>query len=309
MAKKRMKLLIGYDGSNDANAAIEDLAHAGLPPDVEALIVSVCDSPTVAPFARHDVVERAMVGDRARSIVNRANMQLSEEAKDVSELVLNADMRLQSDFPSWQVRAAILSGNPALELVKKAKTWQADLIIVGSQGRSAIGRLILGSVSLKVATEARCSVRIGRRTTKQFDRRQLRILIGLDCSAGAEKAVRKVLMRPWPEGTELRIVAVDDGVSTITTDMLSVSSQHVREDIAVMEGKAIKIAESNGMTISAGIKEGDPEQILITEAREWEADCIVVGSRGTRKSSWGLFGKSVSAGLAAHAQCSVEIVR
>jgi nucleotide-binding universal stress UspA family protein len=63
------------------------------------------------------------------------------------------------------------------------------------------------------------------------------------------------------------------------------------------------------MTISAGIKEGDPEQILIAEAREWEADCIVVGSRGARKSSWGLFENSVSAGLAGHAQCSVEIVR
>ena len=204
---------------------------------------------------------------------------------------------------------AVLSGNPAVELVKKAKTWHADLIVVGSQGRSAIGRLILGSVSLEVATEARCSVRISRRKSKEFDRRQLRILIGLDCSAGAEKAVRKVLMRAWPGGTELRIVAVDDGVSTITTDRLSASSQDVRKDISVIEGDVVKIAESKGLTISAGIKEGDPEQILLAEAREWEADCIVVGSRGARKSSWGLFVNSVSAGLAAHAQCSVEIVR
>ena len=309
MARKRMKLLIGYDGSRDANAAIEDLAHAGLAHDVEALIVSVCDSPTVAPFASHDVIERAVVGDRVRSIVNKANLQVSEEAKRASELVLSAAMRLHSDFPSWQVRGAILSGNPALELVKKAQTWHADLIVVGSQGRSAIGRLILGSVSLELATKARCSVRIGRRTTKKFDHRQLRILIGLDCSAGAEKAVRKVLMRAWPEGTELRIVAVDDGVSTITTDTLSVSSQHDRKNISVMEGKVVKIAESKGLNISAGIKEGDPEHILIGEAHEWEADCIVVGSRGARKSSWGLFGNSVSAGLAAHAPCSVEIVR
>jgi nucleotide-binding universal stress UspA family protein len=235
-----MKLLIGYDGSNDANAAIEDLVHAGLPHDVEALIVSVCDLPAVAPTASHDVIERAVVGDLVRSIVNQANMQVSEETKRASELVLNADMRLQSNFPSWQVRGAILAGNPAVELVKKAKTWHADLIVVGSRGQSAIRRLILGSVSLEVATEARCSVRIGRRTTREFDRRQLRILIGLDCSAGAEKAVRKVLMRAWPEGTELRVVAVDDGVSTITA-----SSQHVR-DISVMEGRVVKIAESKG---------------------------------------------------------------
>jgi nucleotide-binding universal stress UspA family protein len=227
-------------------------------------------------------------------------MKVSEETKQVAELLLNADIRLRSDFPSWRVCGEILTGNPAEELVKKAEHWHADLIVVGSQGRSAIGRLILGSVSLQVATEARCSVRIGRLTTRKIARRPLRILIGLNCSADAETAVRRVLMRAWPEGTELRIVAVDDGVSTITTDRLS--------DSSALEGKYVKLAESKGLTISAGIKEGDPQQVLIAEGREWEADCIVVGSRGLKSSSWRL-GSSVSAGLAANARCSVEIIR
>lgn len=309
MTKKPMKLLIGYDGSRDANAAIEDLTRAGLPPDVEALIATVSNSPIVPPFASHDVIERAMVGDRVLSIINQANMQVSEDENEARELVLSADERLRTEFPGWQVRGVILAGDPAVELVKKAEQWQADLIAVGSQGRSAIGRLILGSVSLKVATDARCSVRIGRRTINAMDREQLRVLIGLNRSAGAEKAIRRVLMRAWPEGTELRIVAVDDGVSTITTDMLSVANQHVREDISVMEGKVIKLAEAKGLTISAQIKEGDPQRILIAEAHSWEADCIVVGSRGIKDSLWGLFGSSVSARLAADAPCSVEIIR
>lgn len=305
---KRMKLLIGYDGSTDANAAIDDLVHAGLPHNVDALVASVWDSPTVPPFASHDVIDRAIVGDRVVSIINQVNMQVSAESSQASELVLSADQRLRSKFPAWHVRGVILTGNPARELVKKAEQWQADLIVVGSQGRSAIGRLILGSVSLEVATEARCSVRIGRRTNRN-EHSGLRILIGLDCSAGAEKAVRKVLKRAWPAGTELRVVAVDDGVSTITTDSISVENLHVREDFSVMEGKVIKLAEAKGLTISAAIKEGDPERILIAEARAWDADCIVVGSRRIKNSLWGLFGNSVSAGLAAHAQCSVEIVR
>ena len=310
MTKKRVKVLIGYDGSSDADAAIEDLVHAGLPHDVDALIVSVWDSLTAPALSGNDV--RVVAGDRAMTIVNQANLQISEESKQATELILNADNRLRSDFPSWRVRGVILMGNPAEELVKKAEKWHADLIVVGSQGRSAIGRLILGSVSLKVATEARCSVRIGRctnrsRTTGKIDRRPLRILIGLNCSAGAEKAVRRVLMRAWPEGTELRIVAVDDGVSTITTDMLSASGNHV-SDSSAMEGKFIKLAESKGVAISAGIKEGEPQQILSAEASEWEADCIVVGSRGIKNSSWRL-GSSVSAGLAANARCSVEIIR
>jgi nucleotide-binding universal stress UspA family protein len=309
MTRKPMKLLIGYDGSSDANAAIDDLVNAGLPDNVEALIASVCDSPTGPPFASHDVIERAMVGDRVVSILNQVNMQISAEANQASELVLSADKRLRSKFPAWQVSGVVLAGDPAAELVKRAEQWRADLIVVGSQGRSAIGRLILGSVSLEVATEARCSVRIGRRTSSQERRGQLRILIGLDCSAEAEKAVRKVLTRAWPAGTELRVVAVADGISTITTDRLSVENHHLRKDFSIMEGKVIKLAEAKGLTISAAIKEGDPERILIADARDWEADCIVVGSRGIKNSLWGLLGNSVSAGLAAHAECSVEIIR
>jgi nucleotide-binding universal stress UspA family protein len=152
-------------------------------------------------------------------------------------------------------------------------------------------------------------VRIGRYGPAQPDRRDLRILIGLDGSPDAERAIRKVLMRAWPSETELRIVAVDDGVSSIKCDMSSPSDLHVREDTSITAGRMIKLAEARGLTVSAGIKEGDPQRVLITEARDWEADCIVIGSRGTSDRLQGFFGSSVSTGLAANAECSVEIVR
>jgi hypothetical protein len=40
---KRMKVLIAYDGSGYADAALDDLRRAGLPGDAEALVVSVAD--------------------------------------------------------------------------------------------------------------------------------------------------------------------------------------------------------------------------------------------------------------------------
>lgn len=307
---KRMKILIGYDGSSYSDAAVDDLRRAGLPSEVEALVVSVGDAPVIPPLASHDVIERALIGDRVVSIVDQANRQVSEALKQANELVLSASLRLKSYFPTWQVDGKVLAGTPAAELIRKAEEWKADLIVVGSQGRSAIGRLVLGSVSLEVASKSRCSVRIGRQTTAPAERKELRILIGLDGSSGAERAVRKVLMRPWPEGTELRIVAVDDGVSPIKiADMVTVSDNHVREDTSITADRMIKLATAKGLTVSAGIKKGDPQRILIAKAREWEADSIVIGSRGTSNTPQGFFGSSVSTGLAADAECSVEIVR
>ena len=307
---KRMKILIGYDGSSYSDAAVDDLRRAGLPSEADALVVSVGIAPVIPPFATHDVIERALIGDRVVAIVDQANRQVSEALKHANELVLSASLRLKSYFPTWQMRGEVLAGTPAAELIRKAEEWEADLIVVGSQGRSAIGRLVLGSVSLEVASKSRCSVRIGRKTTAQAEWKELRILIGLDGSSGAERAVRKVLMRAWPEGTELRIVAVDDGVSPITiADMVTGSDNRLREDTSITADRMVKLAAAKGLTVSAGIKKGDPQRVLITKAREWEADCIVIGSRWTGNTPQGFFGSGVSTGLAANAECSVEIVR
>jgi nucleotide-binding universal stress UspA family protein len=302
-----MKILIGYDGSLYSIAAIDDLQRAALPPNIEVLVVSVGDTPIVPPFASHEVIEKALVGERVLSIVEHANKHVSGFLKHASVLAQVATHRLRSLFPSWQVEKEVLTGIPAVELVRRAEEWQADLIVVGSQGRSAIGRLILGSVSLEVATKAECSVRIGRRSKETPDLKKLRILVGLDGSLGAEQALRKVLRRPWPKGTELRIIAVDDGTSSITRDMASAGADEI-QDTAFAE-KLIELAAApEGVSVSAGIRVGNAQDVLLTEANHWGADCIVVGSRGAGDAQE-FFARSVSTGLAANAACSVEIIR
>ncbi len=53
-------------------------------------------------------------------------------------------------------------GSPVHEIAELAEDVGADLIIVGSHGRSAVGRLLLGSVSEGVLRRARCPVLIAR---------------------------------------------------------------------------------------------------------------------------------------------------
>jgi nucleotide-binding universal stress UspA family protein len=52
----------------------------------------------------------------------------------------------------------VVLGNPAAELVRIADEHRAGLIVVGSQGLSAIERFLLGSVSERVLRHAHCSV-------------------------------------------------------------------------------------------------------------------------------------------------------
>ncbi|MEM9151878.1 MAG: universal stress protein [Cyanobacteria bacterium P01_F01_bin.3] len=51
-------------------------------------------------------------------------------------------------------------GNPGPTICKLAKTWDADLIIVGSHGRKGLEEILLGSVSNYVVHHAPCSVMV-----------------------------------------------------------------------------------------------------------------------------------------------------
>ena len=53
-------------------------------------------------------------------------------------------------------------GKPASEIVKAAREWPADLIVVGSHGRGRVERLLLGSVAEAVTRHAACPVLIVR---------------------------------------------------------------------------------------------------------------------------------------------------
>lgn len=56
------------------------------------------------------------------------------------------------------VRHAVLEGDPATEIVKYASEQRADVIVIGTHGRTGVDRLVLGSVAERVMREAPCSV-------------------------------------------------------------------------------------------------------------------------------------------------------
>lgn len=53
-------------------------------------------------------------------------------------------------------------GKPATEIVKAAKDWPADLIVIGCHGRGGVKRVLLGSVAETVMRQAACPVLVVR---------------------------------------------------------------------------------------------------------------------------------------------------
>jgi nucleotide-binding universal stress UspA family protein len=60
--------------------------------------------------------------------------------------------------PGIQVKHVLLEGDPAAEIVRHAREVNADLIVMGTHGRTGLERLLMGSVAEKVMRDAFCSV-------------------------------------------------------------------------------------------------------------------------------------------------------
>ena len=60
--------------------------------------------------------------------------------------------------PGIPVSHVLLDGDPAAEIVRYARDAGMDLVVMGTQGRTGLDRLLLGSVAEKVLRDAHCSV-------------------------------------------------------------------------------------------------------------------------------------------------------
>ena len=192
-------------------------------------------------------------------------------------------------------------GDPSAAIIKEAVQWDIELIVVGTHGRSAIGRLILGSVSHEIAVAAPCSVRVARCPVERRDL-PIRIMIGFDGSAGAQKVVKQIAHRRWPAGSEAFVVAVDEYLKPTKPEI----EMNVGELIATVEEDLRAVA---GLHVSSKIASGDWERVLIAEAKGFDADCIFVSSGNSINDHGTGQPGMVSATLLNGAPCSVEVVR
>ena len=151
-----MHVLIGTDGSDDAIAAAEaGLGLLGAPSAVT--VVCVMDTPGAATAGLESGFAGGMVSDAE---VDRAWSMVEQDAREALERTVE---RLGVETPVEQVARAGEAGPAICHL---AEEIGADVIVVGSRGRGAIKRALLGSVSTHITNNAPCPVMVVRAGTE-----------------------------------------------------------------------------------------------------------------------------------------------
>jgi len=303
-----MKILIAYDGSDCAEAALDDLQRAGLPREAEAVILSVADVYPLPPSSQEEKPPQTAFERQIAAAREKAHTHAIQALDKARTFAAQASTRVQASFPAWRVSAEACADSPAWGIIKKADDWDADLIVVGAHSGSAVSRMLLGSVSQKVLHESGRTVRIARGRVVE-PTAPVRLIVGVDGSPDADTAIGTIAERVWRPGSEVRVVVVLDAtLLAAALDWISERQTTIPTAVQTMAEAAAEKLRAAGLSANVVSREGDPKHVLLEEAERWDADAIFLGAHGLRRLERLLLG-SVATAVAARAMCSVEIVR
>ena len=288
-----MNILLAIDASASSEAALNEVMVRRWPEGTNICVLSVAES--------------------TRLMEITPLLQTIMEA--TQSLVRNAAERLERC--GVKATAAVVTGHPRSAIVEYAEKWGADFVFVGSHGMSGFTRFLLGSVAQHVVNHAPCSVAVIREragTRSRIAGEPMKILLATDGSDCASAAAKSIAGRPWTKASEIKVLGVADivlpamepwyGEPGLFMRLHKEALEHEQEATA----EAAKIVSSTGLTVSTAVLSGNPKAVIVDEAKDWQADLIVVGSYGRTGIDRFLLG-SVSAAVAMHAHCSVEIIR
>ena len=138
-----MKVLVPIDGSKHSTEGLRVASHFAATNKAKIFILNVI--PSVADV---DLELSASDRDRLLESLKRRGEDLLAKAKDHMKSLGVTDINT----------VLVTADSPAHEIVAFAEKEKTDLIVIGSKGKSATARFLLGSVASKVVKYSHCCV-------------------------------------------------------------------------------------------------------------------------------------------------------
>ena len=293
-----MRALLAIDGSQESENALDTAASLFWPAGSRLEIITVVPADTELlggpwMFASYDLVPavRDRLRDEGRRLVD-----------DAAALVRR---------PGLEVVGRVLEGRAATAITEAARRTGAQLVIVGARGHGTLDRMLLGSVSAEVVDHADCPVLVARQGTAW------RILVATDGSPDAELGAGLVAETGIFRYATARVVNVVDvpsawwlgaGDTAATVEAYSSLAGESHAHGRRVADDAVARLRAAGIEADGVVCEGPAPKEIVAQATAWDADLIVVGTRGHGLLRRLIVG-STARTVALHAPMSVLVVR
>lgn len=248
----------------------------------------------------------------------------SSEDRNAVEASLNElATELKSLLRHCQFSVIVREGDPKSEILELAEAVKAELILMGSNCKTGLDRLLLGSVSQAVLNGADCPVLITRPdydTTRDAQNGFTDVLVAIDDSVYSEAAIQWLASFRWAPQTRFVVATVLEGVPSTLASVDRVDEFEAASILMPYKGlisAAQKILSTQSRklsmllrteNVSIDLGTGNPSDAVAELANLHSCDLIVMGSHGRTGLKKLILG-SVSQAVSQQAPCSVAIVR
>jgi nucleotide-binding universal stress UspA family protein len=226
-------------------------------------------------------------------------------------VLLDAMCRARSVDSDIAISTRLVLGSAGWALLREADG--AQLLVVGSHGRSGLRGLLAGSVSIHVAAHASCPVVVIRpadstNSAGPAPRAGARVVVGVDRTPSCTDAIGFAFQAARQRGIPLAVVHA--WTPDPPADLEGISGTATMAEALARRATEQKLArwcdDYADVRVVTNLAPGDPAQALLAESRG--AALVVVGSRGRGHLIGTVLG-SVSQTVLHHAQCPVAVVR
>jgi nucleotide-binding universal stress UspA family protein len=275
------KILVGFDGSEESRDAL--YWAAGLA-DLEGAQIELA-----AVYLYHPLAPRAAIDH-------------DEEAKYFDSVFSEARTELPGT-PLTLGRRTLSDLSPARALNNLAEEEGVDLIVIGSTHRGELGRILPGSVGVKLLQGAPCAVAIAPRGFSRGEHYGLGLIgVAYDASPESELALERAAQLARDLDGTLRLITAVPGSSS---EGLPTGFDRGAIDEKLQAVSSALRENSPDLTVEGVLEEGDPAAVLARQGVE--LDLLVIGSRGYGPVRRTLLG-GVSSEVMRTAPCAVMVV-
>ena len=250
------KILLATDGSDQANAAsgvARAFAHGS------GAAVRVVHIWNLEVHHRHGVWDVEMRSEAER-LINKAVSRLRAAGVEADGEIVRAD-----------------GGHVAAALTAAARQFGADLMVVGSRGLSDWRSMIEHSTSHELLSTADCPLLVVRSTTTSAHHDAQRVLLAVAGGDDVVPAVHAAVAAAAAPGSEVMVAHVKQSI----VGFQGFAYVEPEDEIRVTMEKAIAQLKAAGITAQTVVAHAGPVAQTVAElAANWNADVIVLGSRG-----------------------------
>jgi nucleotide-binding universal stress UspA family protein len=228
-----------------------------------------------------------------------------EHETDRGSLLLDRAMTLvPADVKT--VRKINEGGSPAQLILDSADQVAADLVVVGTRGRSRLVEAFLGSESDRVLLHATRSTLI----VKGEARKVQRVLVAVEGSEDADRIARWLIEHPFKDPIDLCVFTAVAPIEVKKTPKDTAGTKALPEGAELKAGELVKATagklSSSSYKVSTKVAVGKPAALILEQTKD--KDLIVVSSHGRKGLSRFLMG-SVSHSVVHGVACPVLVIR